>query len=40
MLIDEMESLWAPVAVSDDWGPLNIALAEIDQMREAYITNT
>jgi hypothetical protein len=36
MLIDEMEALWAPIAERDDWGPLNAALSEIEEMRQAY----
>jgi uncharacterized protein YdiU (UPF0061 family) len=36
MLIDEMEALWAPIAENDDWSAFNGALAEIDEMREAY----
>ncbi|MEQ1900072.1 MAG: protein adenylyltransferase SelO family protein [Devosia sp.] len=36
MLIDEMEAIWAPIAESDDWSALAVALAEIEEMREAY----
>lgn len=36
MLIDEMEALWAPIAERDDWSGFAAALAEIDQMRQAY----
>ncbi len=36
MLIDEMEALWAPIAERDDWSALHRALAEIDEMRQAY----
>jgi uncharacterized protein YdiU (UPF0061 family) len=36
MLIDEMEGLWAPIAEADDWAPLQAALDEIEEMREAY----
>jgi len=36
MLIEEMEALWAPIADSDDWRPLNEALGEIELMRGAY----
>jgi len=36
MLIDEVEALWAPIAERDDWQPLHDALAEIEQMRQAY----
>ena len=36
MLIEEVEALWAPIAEADDWGPLERALAEIEEMRGAY----
>ncbi|RYD90274.1 MAG: hypothetical protein EOP61_29920 [Sphingomonadales bacterium] len=36
MLIDEMEALWAPIAERDDWAPLQSALDEIEEMRQAY----
>jgi len=36
MLIDEMEALWAPIAADDDWSAFERALAEIEQMRQAY----
>jgi uncharacterized protein YdiU (UPF0061 family) len=36
MLIDEMEALWAPIAADDDWSAFYHALAEIEQMRQAY----
>jgi uncharacterized protein YdiU (UPF0061 family) len=36
MLIEEMEALWAPIAASDDWSAFGVALAEIEQMRQAY----
>ena len=36
MLIDEMEALWAPIAERDDWSALHHALAEIEEMRQAY----
>ena len=36
MLIEEMEALWAPIAERDDWAPLHAALAEIEEMRQAY----
>ncbi|MBY0420885.1 MAG: protein adenylyltransferase SelO family protein, partial [Parvularculaceae bacterium] len=36
LLIDEVEALWAPIAASDDWGPLAAKLARIGEMREAY----
>ncbi len=36
MLIDELEAIWAPIADRDDWSALERALAEINQMRQAY----
>ena len=36
MLIDEMETLWTPIAADDDWRPLHAALGEIAEMRLAY----
>lgn len=36
LLIDEVESLWAPIAERDDWSALNAKLADIDAMRQAY----
>jgi uncharacterized protein YdiU (UPF0061 family) len=36
MLIDEMEALWAPIAERDDWSAFHAAMAEIEQMRQAY----
>ncbi len=36
MLIEEMEALWAPIAEHDDWDAFHSALAEIEQMRDAY----
>lgn len=36
MLIEEVEAIWAPIAEHDDWSLLEKALAEIDQMRQAY----
>jgi uncharacterized protein YdiU (UPF0061 family) len=36
MLIEEMEALWAPIADHDDWSALYAALAEIEEMRQAY----
>jgi serine/tyrosine/threonine adenylyltransferase len=36
MLIDEMEAIWAPIAEADDWSAFEQALAEIEEMREAY----
>ena len=36
MLIDEVEALWAPIAGEDDWAPIRVKLAAIDEMRIAY----
>jgi uncharacterized protein YdiU (UPF0061 family) len=36
MLIEEMEAVWTPIAERDDWGAFHQALAEIEQMRQAY----
>jgi uncharacterized protein YdiU (UPF0061 family) len=36
VLIDEVESLWAPIAERDDWGPLEAKLARIEAARVAY----
>jgi serine/tyrosine/threonine adenylyltransferase len=38
MLIDEVESLWAPIAAADDWAPLEAKLAAIAELGEAYVT--
>ncbi len=35
MLIGEVEALWAPIAESDDWKPLNAKIAAIRRMGEA-----
>ncbi|HWA17381.1 MAG TPA: protein adenylyltransferase SelO family protein, partial [Devosia sp.] len=40
MLIEEMEALWTPIAENDDWSAFNAALAEIEEMREAYAADT
>ncbi|MEO6394280.1 MAG: protein adenylyltransferase SelO family protein [Devosia sp.] len=40
MLIEEMEALWAPIAEMDDWTSFNAVLAEIEEMRDAYATDT
>ena len=40
MLIEEMEGLWAPIAEHDDWSAFNAALAEIEEMRQAYAGDT
>ncbi len=36
LLIDEVESLWAPIADEDDWSPLYAKLARIEATRAAY----
>ncbi len=36
MLIEEMEALWAPIAEHDDWSAFDAALADIEEMRDAY----
>ena len=36
MTIDEVEAIWAPIAVSDDWSLLSDKIAAIHQMRHAY----
>lgn len=36
MLIDEVEALWAPIAETDNWAPLEARLAEIRRMAEAH----
>jgi hypothetical protein len=40
MLIEEMESLWAPIAERDDWTACNAMLGEIEEVREAYAGDT
>jgi uncharacterized protein YdiU (UPF0061 family) len=35
MLIDEVETIWASIAESDDWGPLHAKVAAIRDMGEA-----
>ncbi|WP_417307387.1 protein adenylyltransferase SelO [Devosia sp.] len=40
MLIDEMETLWAPIAETDDWSAFHTALDEIEEMRQAYCAGT
>lgn len=35
MLIDEVETIWAAIAESDDWGPLHAKVTEIRAMGEA-----
>ena len=39
MLIEEVESLWAPIAAHDDWGPLHEKLTRLDtlyDLRQAW----
>ncbi|MDC0993252.1 YdiU family protein [Alphaproteobacteria bacterium] len=36
MTIDEVESIWAPIAASDDWSLLSDKIVAIHQMRHAY----
>jgi uncharacterized protein YdiU (UPF0061 family) len=36
MLIDEVESLWAPIAEADDWTALRAKLDAIETARQAY----
>jgi serine/tyrosine/threonine adenylyltransferase len=36
MLIDEVEALWAPIAETDDWAPLNARIAAVRRMGEAH----
>ena len=36
LLIDEVESLWAPIAESDDWSPFYAKLDRIEATRTAY----
>ena len=36
LLIEEVEALWAPIAETDDWGPLHAKLAALEQARQAY----
>ncbi len=35
MLIDEVEAIWASIAQSDDWAPLEAKVAAIRRMGEA-----
>ena len=35
MLIDEVETIWASIAESDDWGPLHAKVGAIRHMAEA-----
>ncbi len=36
LLIEEVESLWAPIATEDDWVPLHAKLGRIEEARRAY----
>ena len=36
LIIEEVEALWAPIAESDDWGPLTEKLGRIEAARVAY----
>jgi uncharacterized protein YdiU (UPF0061 family) len=36
LLIDEVEALWAPIAETDDWAPLDARIAAIRRMGEAH----
>lgn len=36
LLIEEVESLWAPIAAEDDWAPLRAKLGRIENARTAY----
>lgn len=36
LIIDTVESLWAPIADKDDWDPFNAHLAHMEQARLAY----
>ena len=36
LIIEEVESLWAPIAESDDWDPLRAKLGRIEAARKAY----
>jgi uncharacterized protein YdiU (UPF0061 family) len=36
LLIEEVESLWAPIAAEDDWAPLRAKLGRIENARAAY----
>jgi len=37
MLIDEVEAIWTPIAENDDWSALETKIAEIAEMRDAYV---
>jgi uncharacterized protein YdiU (UPF0061 family) len=36
LLVEEVESLWAPIAAEDDWAPLHAKLDRIENARKAY----
>ena len=36
LLIEEVESLWTPIAAEDDWAPLRAKLDRIESARKAY----
>ncbi len=36
MLVDEVETIWEPIAADDDWSAFHAKLAGIARMREAY----
>ena len=40
MLIDEVETIWAPIAARDDWSLFHAKLAAIGEMRDAYATGS
>ncbi|KCZ50222.1 protein adenylyltransferase SelO family protein [Hyphomonas pacifica] len=40
LLIDEVESLWAPIAERDDWSALQAKLDHIEQARQAFAWHT
>ena len=40
LLIDEVETLWAPIAAEDDWAPLYAKLDRIEETRQAYGLDT
>ncbi|MBU4432956.1 MAG: YdiU family protein [Alphaproteobacteria bacterium] len=36
LLVEEVESLWAPIAAADDWAPVYAKLQRIEAARQAY----
>jgi serine/tyrosine/threonine adenylyltransferase len=36
LLIEEVEALWAPIAETDDWAPLNAKLEALERARQAW----